>query len=461
MVLNWNVYTKMFIVLELKGNYHMSQHKLILSMFNNVTTAYLSNRSKLIEFIKISGLAKSSDPDHKKHYENYNSLQGLNLDVAPDQYADYLIHISTLGINSYVEYNKYAGNFIFTYLFLNKFKKLQSATLVSNLNFDLSWVDKSIVCSKDHSILRTADLTYICADMPEAQTIYNNSVSINYVIPNINANPNWALMRGSKYLEFNSKEFIKSNINFGIGIITKPRIEQIEKKNEFKIDFTATQGIPGLVSIVIPCYNSSKYMTNTLNSIKDQSYNYYEIIVVDDGSEKSETEHLRNIVNQFDGEIKYFENSNHGACHARNFGAGYASGEYILFCDSDVILDKNYLMKTIQALQSNSKASWAYCNFSVGVVKNKFFPFDAKKLKKSNFCSTMSLVKSVHFVGFNETLKRLQDWEMFYRMSKLGLIGTWVNEFLFFAEDRPGITRSSINWKAAICDFRKLHPEIG
>lgn len=395
------------------------QTQRLLNIFANITPSYLLNKTKLTSLIKLSGILKD---------KNYNSALGLQLDVEPEKHADYLIHLSTLNIESYVEYNMHPGNLIFTCLFLKKFTKLKSIKFVSNSVFDLSWLDSKVTCSIDKGESHTADLIYI--GNKNVEKLCKLNIAKWFVIKNLD-----------------EYDFIKSNGVF---------VSQIETHKIKDVTF----GTQGLISIIVPCYNSSKYIFDTLNSIKKQTYNNYEIIVVDDGSNKTELNKLKNIVGGFK-DVKLFDNSNHGACHARNFGACHANGEYLLFCDSDVILNENYLAKTLQALHNNPEASWAYCNFSIGKSEMSYYPFDRDRLRKNNFCSTMSLIRVKHFVGFNETLRRLQDWEMFYRMTLHGNIGVWVNEFLFYAADRPGITKNSLSWKDAILAMKKLHPEVG
>ena len=217
----------------------------------------------------------------------------------------------------------------------------------------------------------------------------------------------------------------------------------------------------GLISIVIPVYNSQKYLKKLFDTISSQTYNHYEVIVVDDGSEKCQeisdiVSHYRHLNTKL---IRIPQNK--GACYARNAGALEAMGEYLFFCDSDVVLSNKILQKMIQALHSNPDCSWAYCNFSVGNDNRKFMPFNETEMRKRNLCCTMSLMRHEDFCGFREELKRLQDWDLFLTMMENGKKGIWINEYLFSAEDRPGITTASISWEEAVREIRKHHKNIG
>jgi len=107
-----------------------------------------------------------------------------------------------------------------------------------------------------------------------------------------------------------------------------------------------------LVSIIIPCYNASAYIAETLSSIANQTYPQYEIIIVDDGSTDNSTNLTPNIN---DSRIHYFYKENEGVSIARNYGLKKAKGEFILFLDADDLLSPNFLKDRILSL-SNSEA---------------------------------------------------------------------------------------------------------
>ena len=95
------------------------------------------------------------------------------------------------------------------------------------------------------------------------------------------------------------------------------------------------------VSIIIPVYNSAKFLPRCLNSIINQTLKDIEIICINDGS----TDNSLSILNDFaqkDNRIIIINITNHGAAFARNQGLEKATGEYIGFCDSDDFVDLNY-----------------------------------------------------------------------------------------------------------------------
>ena len=94
-----------------------------------------------------------------------------------------------------------------------------------------------------------------------------------------------------------------------------------------------------MISIIITAYNAEKTIERCLNSILENEYNDYEIILVNDGS-KDKTE---KIVELFaTDKIKYFSKKNTGVADSRNYGIEKAKGEYITFVDSDDYVNNNY-----------------------------------------------------------------------------------------------------------------------
>lgn len=105
-------------------------------------------------------------------------------------------------------------------------------------------------------------------------------------------------------------------------------------------------------SIIIPVYNSQKYLTKCLNSVFNQSFNDYEVIVINDGS----TDGSLNILNKFKDKIKiinFNDKKTIGPGFARNVGVNESVGDYILFLDSDDYYEINLLKKINDSIDDN------------------------------------------------------------------------------------------------------------
>ena len=106
-----------------------------------------------------------------------------------------------------------------------------------------------------------------------------------------------------------------------------------------------------LVTIVIPAYNASRTVTNTIRSIIGQTYENIEIIVVNDGSTDNTIDIVRQLSNS-DYRIRIINKINEGVSVARNIGIYEAKGEFISFVDSDDWVERDYVETLLSALQT-------------------------------------------------------------------------------------------------------------
>lgn len=107
-----------------------------------------------------------------------------------------------------------------------------------------------------------------------------------------------------------------------------------------------------LISIIVPVYNVEEYLKQCLDSILDQTYRNWELILVNDGSTDSSGLICQEYAEK-DARIRYFEKENGGLSDARNYGIEQAQGEYLTFVDSDDFLDASHLNVLYNALVNN------------------------------------------------------------------------------------------------------------
>lgn len=115
-----------------------------------------------------------------------------------------------------------------------------------------------------------------------------------------------------------------------------------------------------LVSIIIPCYNAERFIKQTIDSVLNQSYQNFEIIVLNDGSTDNSLNIIQNIL---DERINIIDKKNTGVSDTRNIGFQKAKGKYILFLDSDDVISKNYLLSAIDFLENNQE--YSFCTFFI------------------------------------------------------------------------------------------------
>jgi len=176
------------------------------------------------------------------------------------------------------------------------------------------------------------------------------------------------------------------------------------------------------VSVIVPVYNTEKYIEKCLNSLVNQTLEDMEIIVVNDGS----TDNSENIVNKFikkySYKIKYYKKENGGLSDARNFGLNYVSGEYIGFVDSDDYIELSMYEKMYN-LAKKEKADIVECDFTwVYPDKTKIDTGIDYKIKEEFF--TNSRVMACNKIIKKELIKdikfpkglRYEDVEFFYKL---------------------------------------------
>ena len=109
------------------------------------------------------------------------------------------------------------------------------------------------------------------------------------------------------------------------------------------------------VSVIVPVYNTEKYLSRCINSILAQSFDDYEMILVDDGSTDNSGLFLDEYVNR-DPRIRVIHKENGGVSSARNVGIKKAVGEYIMFCDSDDYVDPDWCRVLYDTIGKNPNA---------------------------------------------------------------------------------------------------------
>lgn len=199
-----------------------------------------------------------------------------------------------------------------------------------------------------------------------------------------------------------------------------------------------------LVSVIIPTYNRAAYLQKALQSVKEQTYQSLEIIVIDDGS----TDDTGKMLENYGGQLRYFYQENRGISGARNAGIKSARGEFIAFLDSD---DYWLPEKTAQQLalfkQHPEYALVAARCASIrldGSYREKNRPGKSgwvlEDLFKANFIRTSAaMVKQECFknIGlFDEELRECEEYDLWLRIAAQYPVG-FINKSLAVYVDNP------------------------
>lgn len=178
-------------------------------------------------------------------------------------------------------------------------------------------------------------------------------------------------------------------------------------------------------SIIIPTYNRAAFITRTIESALQQTYPYFEIIVVDDGSTDNTEEVVKSI--QTD-KISYYRKTNGERGAARNYGINQSKGEYITFLDSDDLLYENYLKNALESIHQYEMPPFFHIGYEVTDEKlqsktkvNYLKSDDIDIFVKGNPLSCLGVFIHRSITGtfrFNEdrALAGSEDWELWLRI---------------------------------------------
>lgn len=183
------------------------------------------------------------------------------------------------------------------------------------------------------------------------------------------------------------------------------------------------------------------------------------IIPIREGGSPEPT--LRSLAQQTfrDFEIICSWDHGHGANAARNAGFRRAGGSLLLFSDDDITWQTDALARLVSTLEEHPESAYAYGAYSMGGRVQCDREWDAAALRRSNFVSTMSVIRRVAFPGFDESLRRLQDYDLWLTMLTAGHSGVYCGGFVFSTRMRNGITYSpdSISYEEALRVVHRKH----
>lgn len=181
------------------------------------------------------------------------------------------------------------------------------------------------------------------------------------------------------------------------------------------------------VSVIITSYNKGKFLRECINSVKNQSYQNVEIILIDDCSTDNYTKEILNVLRK-DNQIKFFILSeNKGVSNARNFGINNSTGEYILIVDGDDKISETYIEKAVKIIDSNLDYKIVSCEVELFGYYHGKMPLakpEIEYLIAQNALIISSLFRKSDFDktnGFNENMKEgLEDWDFWLSILEQG-----------------------------------------
>jgi len=227
------------------------------------------------------------------------------------------------------------------------------------------------------------------------------------------------------------------------------------------------------ISVIIPSFNRAKYLGDTIRSVLGQSFQDFEIIIVDDGS----TDNTKEIVLDFqkrDNRIKYLYQNNKGTSSAKNTGIKLSQGDFLQFLDSDDLIEEKKLEVQVYHLNTNPDTDIVYSDarfFPDEDIAKRYYSLDGKNrpwmpkisgsgeellklLLSRNIMPTSAplLRKNIFKIikPFDESLICYEDWDLWIRCAL-------ANKKFFFLNSEGSLTLIRFHPNSLSTDLIKMY----
>ena len=195
------------------------------------------------------------------------------------------------------------------------------------------------------------------------------------------------------------------------------------------------------VSVIIPCYNHGQYLDEAVDSVLHQTFQDFEVIIINDGSTDEFTiEKLK----QYDRpKTTVLHTTNQGLAAARNNGIKEAQGEYILPLDADDSFESTFLEKAVSILENQPEVGVVSCGIRYfGCTNRKVMPKGGDVrvcLAKSGVIGNSMFRRRCweQAGGYNEQIEAYEDWDFWLRVTKRGWLIHVIREYLFNYRQHP------------------------
>ena len=212
-----------------------------------------------------------------------------------------------------------------------------------------------------------------------------------------------------------------------------------------------------LVSVIIPAYNVANFIKNTLDSVLNQTFEDFEIIVINDGS--PDTAELDDQIRPYAGLITYLKQPNGGAGAARNAGIRAAQGEFVAFLDGDDVWSPNFLAAQLELLNGNGGYDLVYANATnftdAGLSRTTNMdmnPSEGEVTVESLISAECNVITSsvlarrnvvLSVGGFDQRFRNSQDFDLWLRLAKHGARFTYQKRVLVYRRIYEGSLASN------------------
>ncbi len=203
--------------------------------------------------------------------------------------------------------------------------------------------------------------------------------------------------------------------------------------------FVATP--PPLVSVIMPAFNSARFVAQAIESVLAQTYPSFELIVINDGS----TDETEQILVPYEHQIRLIHQPNQGASVARNTGIQAAQGKYILFVDADDIIPAHKLVTQVALLEANPDLGLVYSGWQYVTEDGLHITGEIRPGKEGNLLKDLLLRRFFCVIGsplvrrewldkvgfFDPSLALAEDTDLWTRLAYAGCHFGYINEPLY------------------------------
>ena len=281
-------------------------------------------------------------------------------------------------------------------------------------------------------------------------TVNRNSRQIEYSAENLS-------------FMFDNKRFI--DIRKYNGFV--PNAAHVQVDLFFKNPVTSTNP---LVSVIIPCYNQAHFLTEAVESIINQTYTNWEIVIVNDGSPDNIEEIANLLIEKYSSKnIRLFSKNNGGLSEARNYGIQQAIGEWILPLDCDDYFHTEFLSNAIELIHSNPNLNLIFSNMQeFGLNEGEWLPeeYSVPTLLRFNTFPYASIYKKALWTNSNGYYQGIpwcgEDWNFWIEISKFNIQpGRIVNKMFYYRTAPDSMYQRMLpHFEEVKAFIQTLHPDL-
>jgi len=182
---------------------------------------------------------------------------------------------------------------------------------------------------------------------------------------------------------------------------------------------------PDLVSIIIPCYNRAHFLEDAIESVLRQTYQHFEIIIVDDGS----TDNTSEVANSYPG-VRCIRQENRGVSAARNVGLRESKGNYLIFLDPDDRLLPEALEIGVECLHAHPECAFVFGLCNIIAADGSLIRIQEPLVENDHYlallrhnditCHSVMYRRDIFEIvgGFNTSLKSCEDYDLYFRIMR-------------------------------------------